>query len=104
MMNIDNTETRGIRFCDRKHILRRTNALASERLAFRDGTMLGDVDIRNEKGSTVRKVRRIIEKRVCQHLYRNNKGASAGDNYGRYNERHRITNSLKNLYGWNYIV
>lgn len=88
-----------ISFSKQKHILRQTNALASEKLCFLDGANLGDVDLYCEKGDTRRKVRRIIEKRVCQSLYRRNKAASYNDNFGRYNEKHRVANSLKNLYG-----
>lgn len=86
-------------FCETKHIRRQTNALASERLDFLDGTNLGDLDIAVETGETRHKIRRIIEKRICQDLYRRNKAASQNDNYGRYNEKHRVSNSFRNIYG-----
>ena len=87
------------RFCNQKHIRRQTHSLSNERLTFLDGESLGDVDIYSETGDTRRKVRRIVEKRICQDLYRRNKAASYNDNYGRYNEKHRVSNSLKNIYG-----
>ena len=90
---------RSSRFCEQKHIRRQTRALSDERLDFLDGASLGDVDIFIETGDTRRKVRRIVEKRICQDLYRRNKAASYNDNYGRYNEKHRVANSLKNIYG-----
>jgi len=34
-----------------------------------DGTAVGDVDILIESGEVRRKVRRIIEKRVCQDIH-----------------------------------
>lgn len=86
-------------FCEKKHIRRQTNALASEKLDFLEGANLGDLDIAVASGETRHKIRRIIEKRICQDLYRRNKAASHNDNYGRYNEKHRVSNSLRNIYG-----
>lgn len=88
-----------LRHCETKIIRRQTAAFGNEKLSFKDGMNLGDLDIYNESGETRRKVRRIIEKRICQDLYRRSKAASKDNNYGRYNEKHRLSNSLKNLYG-----
>lgn len=87
------------RFCRTKKILRQTNSLSSERLEFLGGENLGDIDIFGETGENRRKVRRIIEKRVCQSLYRGSRAASRNNNYGRYNEKRRVANSIKNIYG-----
>lgn len=83
--------------CNRGKIRRQSRALANEQLDFLDGTALGDVDIFIESGETRRKVRRIIEKRVCQGLHR--KGRPTTSNYSRYTGKHRVTNHLKNIYG-----
>ena len=88
-----------IRFSETKHIRRQTHSISCEKLSFRDGAFLGDIDLSSESGNTRRKVRRIIEKRVCQDLYRSSRAANCADNYGRYNEKRRVANSLKNIYG-----
>lgn len=97
--NIESAVNTKVRHCDKKHIRRETNALAGEKLSFLDGISLGDLDFCIESGETRRKVRRIIEKRVCQSLYRRSKAASWDSNYGRYNEKHRVSNSFRNIYG-----
>ena len=53
-------------YCNRKSIKRQTMAIASERLDILDGANLEDIDILGISGENRRKVRRIIEKRVCQ--------------------------------------
>lgn len=96
--NTTSDSANAYRFSEKKHIRRQTAALASERIAFLDVESLGDIDVYGEDGDTRRKVRRIVEKRVCQSLYRQSR-AGVCDNYGRYNEKHRVSNHLKNLYG-----
>lgn len=88
----------GTLYRDRKSIKRQTMAIANERLYILDGANLEDVDILGISGEARRKVRRIIEKRVCQDLYRKQRAWTA-DNYGRYNEKRRLSNTLKNIYG-----
>lgn len=85
------------RFSESKHIKNQTYNIANERLDFLDGKCLGDVDIFIESGATDRKIRRIVEKRVSQHLYR--KGKFKIGNGSRYNAKHRSTNQLKNIFG-----
>lgn len=87
------------KYCNMKGIRRQTGAIAGEHLAFLDGAALGDIDIFTQSGENRRKVRRIIEKRVSQNLYRNSRRASAADNYGRFNERRRVSNHIRNIYG-----
>lgn len=88
----------GTLYRDRKSIKRQTMAIANERLDILDGANLEDIDILGISGEARRKVRRIIEKRVCQELYRKQRAWTA-DNYGRYNEKRRLSNTLKNIYG-----
>ncbi len=82
-----------------KSIKRQSKALADERLVFMDGKRLGDLDIAIEGGATLRKVRRIIEKRVSQKYW---KSGYANDvtNYSRHTTRRYLTNQMKNIYGY----
>lgn len=86
-----------ILFKDRRNILTLSTKIAEERLAFLDGTPLGDVDIFIESGVTRRKVRRLIEKRVCQDFHVS--GINHSTNSVRAKERHRVTNQMKNIFG-----
>ena len=80
-----------------KHIKNFSDNLSGERLSFLDGKRLGDVDIFIECNATVRKVRRIIEKRTCQEYWRTR--GSRSDSGDRHQMRHRVTNQFKNIYG-----
>ncbi len=81
-----------------KRIKRQSQALANERLEFMNGKRLGDLDIAIEGGATLRKVRRIIEKRVSQKYW---KQGYPNDitNYSRHTTRRHLTNQMKNIYG-----
>lgn len=80
-----------------KYIKNMSGILAEERLSFMDGKRLCDVDFFIESNSTVRKVRRIIEKRVCQEYWRTR--SDKRDNGDRQRMRHHVSNHFKNLYG-----
>lgn len=80
-----------------KHIKNFSESLSGERLSFLDGKRLGDVDIFIESNATLRKVRRIIEKRTCQEYWRTR--GSKSDCGDRHQMRHRVTNQFKNIYG-----
>ena len=84
-------------FKDMSHIHGQSEALASEQLSFLDGTFLGDVDLLGETGETRRKIRRIIEKRVCQDMHR--KGKHSFDNWSRFNGKRRVSNQMRNIFG-----
>ena len=88
-----------IQYKDKKYIRRQSRSLSEERLSFRDGERLGDVSISIESGKTLRKVRRIIEKRVCQD-YWNNGRAGRNTDRNRYAMKHRVSNHLRNIYGF----
>ena len=93
------SEFREIQYKDKKYIRRQSRYLSEEMLAFRDGERLGDVSIGIESGKTLRKVRRIIEKRVCQDYW--NQRESGGDTArNRYAMKHRVSNHLRNIYGF----
>ena len=82
---------------EKKYIKKQSAALAEERLAFLDGERLGDLSIRIECNATCRKVRRIMEKRVCQEYWRTHDGT--GGNGDRHRMRRHLTNHMKNIYG-----
>ena len=80
-----------------KYIRNQSNILSAERLVFMDGRRLGDVDIHIERNAVVRKVRRIMEKRICQEYWR--RRSRTGDNGDRQRMRRNLSNHLKNIYG-----
>lgn len=84
-------------FCEQKHIKSFSDNLSEERLEFMDGKRLSEVDIFIECNATVRKVRRIIEKRTCQKYWKSR--AKRRGNGDRHHMRHHVTNQFKNLYG-----
>ena len=90
------TESTGQLYCKKKFILNQSVSLAEEHLAFLDGVALGDIDIFSQNGETCRKVRRIVEKRVCQEMHRKER---KGGNWSRFNGKRRVANQLKNIYG-----
>lgn len=92
-------EYQTIQYKNRKYIKRMSQGIANERLKFMDDIPLGDVSIRIEDGKTVRKVRRIIEKRVCQNWYKqkSNKHVS---NLDRSGTKRWVTNQFKNIYNF----
>ena len=93
------SEFGGIRYKDTKYIRRQSRSLSEERLAFRNGERLGDVSISIESGKTLRIVRRIVEKRVCQDYWNNGRsGRNTARN--RYAMKHRVSNHLRNIYGF----
>lgn len=87
-----------MRHCDKKYIKNQTRKISSEKLNFKEGVALGDVDIFIDGGKTRKMVRRIVEKRVCQEFWKQSSGA-CHDNYSRYRTRHHVSNHLKNIYG-----
>ena len=53
-----------MRYCEKKQIKNQSRKISGERLEFKDGITLGDVDIFIDGGKTRSLVRRIVEKRV----------------------------------------
>jgi hypothetical protein len=108
IMKYNTTDNRKRTYYSRTgYILRKTRAIAGERLAFRGGERLGDISIAIEDGATVRKVRRIVEKRVAQDCWRNLSssrrmlGRERGSEMGRtrYAVTHNTYNTFRNIYG-----
>ena len=67
-------------FSNKKRIKSLCRSLADEQLEFLDGEELGSLCLTDEKGTTVRKVRRILEKRVYQNYWRTVRYIELGSN------------------------
>lgn len=95
-MNIEKHAMKNFYYSNTSYIKAKTSAIRNERLDFMEGKRLGDLSIRIEDNATVRKVRRIVEKRVSQNYYRKNPGVKWS---AKYATRHHKSNILKNIYG-----
>ena len=51
-----------------------SNELCTEQLRFKGNITLNEIDLCKADGATVRKLRRIVEKRVCQDFWNTHKG------------------------------
>jgi hypothetical protein len=87
-----------MRHCEKKHIKNQSRRISEEKLNFKDGIALGEVDIFIDGGKTRNKVRRIIEKRVSQDYWKQS-GRKYPDNHSRFKMRHHASNHMKNIYG-----
>ncbi len=74
-----------------------TKKLYTEKLRFKDGKCLKDIDISIEDGATSRKVRRIVEKRMCQAYHRQHKNSSRIDGHDRHYMKRATSFQLHNL-------
>lgn len=86
-----------MRHCDKKHFKNQSRRISAEKLNFKDGIALGDVDIFIDGGKTRSMIRRIVEKRVAQDYWKN--AGVREDNYDRFRTRRQVSNHLKNIYG-----
>ena len=84
---------------EKSFIKNQSYAIAEERLAFLNGERLGDLSIGIEDNATCRKIRRIMEKRVCQSFWNNSKASNRKGNGARYETRHQVSNHFKNIFG-----
>lgn len=87
-----------MRYSEKKYIKNLTRKISYEKLSFKDGIALADVDIFIDGGKTRNMVRRIVEKRVGQ-AYWKQAVRKYPDNHSRYRTRHHVSNHLKNIYG-----
>ena len=76
---------------------RRSESLSQVSLIFMDGRAIKELSYQGEDGETRRKVRRIIEKRVCQKLH-NQMDNFAGNDL-RYRERRQSAKQVKRICG-----
>ena len=87
-----------MKHCETKYIKNQTRRISDERLNFKGGIALGDVDIYIDGGKTRNKVRRNVEKRVSQDYWRQALKKNP-DKSGRNRTRHHVSNHMKNIYG-----
>lgn len=80
-----------------------TKKLYNEKLRFKNGEFLCNIDISLEDGKTSRKVRRIVEKRMCQAYYKLNKTYNKEDNCTRHYIKRAISFQLHNLGNVEYV-
>ena len=74
-----------------------TKKLYAEKLRFKEGKYLKDIDISMEDGATSRKVRRIVEKRMCQAYHRQHKNSQRNDGHDRHFMKRATSFQLHNL-------
>lgn len=74
-----------------------TGRLYNEKIRFLDGEYLKNVDISMKDGATSRKVRRIVEKRMCQAYHRQNKEFAGNGGKERHYMRRATSFQLHNL-------
>lgn len=76
---------------------RRCESLSQVSLNFMEGRSIKELSYKEEDGDTRRKVRRIIEKRVCQKLH--NQTDNLDGNDMRYRERRQSAKYVKRICG-----
>lgn len=76
---------------------RRSASLYQVSLNFMDGRAIKELSYKEEDGDTRRKVRRIIEKRVCQKLH--SQMGNLDGNKMRYRERRQSAKHVKRICG-----
>ena len=74
-------------------------SIAEEELAFKNGSALGSLSIANEDGETKRKVRRIVEKRVCKEYWKTRKNAVITDNKHRAATKKYVSCVTRKIFG-----
>ena len=74
-------------------------SIAEEELAFKNGSALGSLSIAIEDGETKRKVRRIVEKRVCKEYWKTRKNAVIIDNKHRAATKKYVSSVTRKIFG-----
>lgn len=74
-------------------------SIAEERLSFKEGAELGSLSIGIEDGATKRKIRRIVEKRVCKEYWKLRKNVVVSDNKHRAATKKYISSVTKKIFG-----
>ncbi|MBR0533959.1 MAG: hypothetical protein IJK19_04635 [Bacteroidales bacterium] len=77
--------------------MRHVSSISQISLIFMDGCSIKELSYNEEYGDTRRKVRRIIEKRVCQNLH--NKKPNLEGNDMRFRERRQSAKQVKRICG-----
>lgn len=76
-----------------------SKSISEERLDFKGGTQLGSLPIAIESGSTKRKVRRILEKRVNQEYWSHVRNGAITDNRHRASSKKYVSNVTRKIFG-----
>ena len=74
-------------------------SIAEEKLSFKDGVELGSLSIGIEDGETKRKVRRIVEKRVCKEYWKTKKSSAILDNKHRAATKKYVSSVTRKIFG-----
>ena len=82
---------------DRKRKL--CKKISQEKLAFMDGAELGSISIAIEDGATKRKIRKIIEKRVCKEYWKRHTPNEDYNDQHRANTQKNISSITRRIYG-----
>lgn len=103
MKNIKNNYLYGCTQAVKSYNKRKAHSLcrsiAEEELSFKDGAPLGSLSISIEDGETKRKVRRIVEKRVCKEYWKTRKNAAITDNKHRAATKKYVSSVTKKIFG-----
>lgn len=78
-----------------------SHSIADEKLMFKDGASLGSLSLDDETGETKRKIRRIVEKRVCKDYWKSQKAAGEDSNRDRAATRRNVSRTTKRIFGTN---
>ena len=76
-----------------------SRSISEERLDFKGGIQLGDLSIAMESGSTKRKVRRILEKRVNQDYWNHVRNSQIRDNRHRASSKRYVSRVTRKIFG-----
>ena len=76
-----------------------SRSISEERLDFKGGIQLGDLSIAIESGSTKRKVRRILEKRVNQDYWSHVRNGQVRDNRHRASSKKYVSSVTRKIFG-----
>lgn len=74
------------------------SSIAAEKLAFKNEVPLGSLHIAVEDGETKRKVRRIVEKRVCKEYWKTRKNIVITDNKHRAATKKYVSRITKKIF------
>lgn len=90
---------RSNKFYNRKKSHSLCRSISEEKLTFKDGAELGSLLIAIEDGATKRKVRRIVEKRVCKEYWKNRGNKEITDNKHRSATKKYVSCVTKKIFG-----
>ncbi len=99
MNTYNNNYSKWVKNYNNRKTLSISRSIAEEKLNFKNGTELGFLAISMEDGATKRKVRRIVEKRVCKKYWKNRKNVSSTSNKHRSDTKRYVACVTKKIFG-----